>query len=290
MPRISITVFTDPTCPIALSAEPWRMRIAWLFRDQLEWAVRPIVLNEARHELPTEGEGFTKERFLGVLEELVDEHHMPIVIDAFRDRNYAPATWDTCRAIAAATVHGAPGDDWRLLQAMRESYWTDGVALNDDRFIDIVAAASGIDADDLMHWMDDASSEASLQDAFERARTPLPAARVVDYRLADAADGRRRYTCPTWELRATGRDALVVAGFAHIDAYENVLANMDPTLERRDDATSVVDVLAWAERPLALAELAAIRGTDVSAVQRELEDADIEAADWVRPTRRLASV
>lgn len=291
MTKVSITVFTDPACPIALSAEPRRMRIAWLFRDQIEWDLRTVVLTDARRQFAEPGtKGFTKDMLLGSMEGLVDEHHMPIALEAAKERDDLPASIDACRAITAATVHGTHCDDWRLLQALREQYWTNGEWLDDPDVIAAAADMAGIGAAELQRWVEDDATEAALRESMERARTPLPASRVLDYRLADASDGRRRYSAPTWELRTPAGAEWVVPGFVSADAYESVLANLDPTLERRDDATNVLDVLAWADRPLALAELAAIRNVDVAAIQRELAEADIEVTDWIQPNRQLASV
>ena len=41
---IDITVFTDPACPFAFSAEPARWRLRWHYGDQLSWSTRMIVL------------------------------------------------------------------------------------------------------------------------------------------------------------------------------------------------------------------------------------------------------
>src|SRR5579862_7628738 len=41
---LEITLFTDPACPFAFSAEPVRMQLRWHYGDQLRWRVRMIVL------------------------------------------------------------------------------------------------------------------------------------------------------------------------------------------------------------------------------------------------------
>ena len=41
---LEITLFTDPACPFAFSAEPARLRLAWHYGDQLRWRTRMIVL------------------------------------------------------------------------------------------------------------------------------------------------------------------------------------------------------------------------------------------------------
>lgn len=281
MTKVTITHVTDPACPIALSAEPRRMRIAWLYRDQLSWELRPLVLAHEPREFDVD-RGFTRDAFRGYARKLQAEHGMPIDLDHVDARERIPASIDACRAIVATTLHGARGDDWRLLQQLRRHYWTLGTALDAPDMVFVAAADAGIEQAELQSWLDDPATDGALHDSMELARTPADAARVLDQRLADATDGRRRYTAPTWELRANAdQRSFVVPGFMHFDAYDVALANVEPTLERGHDAANVTEILEWAERPLALAEIAAIRGIALDAVDAELRAAGVEPAAWV---------
>ena len=47
---LEITLFTDPACPFAFSAEPVRWRLRWLYGDGLRWALRMIVLTREKGE------------------------------------------------------------------------------------------------------------------------------------------------------------------------------------------------------------------------------------------------
>ena len=44
---VCITKFTDPGCPWAWSAEPFRWRLAWLYAGAIDWRVPMIVLAES---------------------------------------------------------------------------------------------------------------------------------------------------------------------------------------------------------------------------------------------------
>ena len=44
--QLAVTLFTDPACPFAFSAEPVRMRLRWHYGDGLTWRLRMIVLSE----------------------------------------------------------------------------------------------------------------------------------------------------------------------------------------------------------------------------------------------------
>ena len=41
---MDITLFTDPACPFAFSAEPVRQRLRWHYGDGLTWGLHMIVL------------------------------------------------------------------------------------------------------------------------------------------------------------------------------------------------------------------------------------------------------
>jgi hypothetical protein len=105
----------------------------------------------------------------------------------------------------------------------------------------------------------------------------MPAARVLDDKLANWSGGRR-YTCPSYELvRATPPPAdwptarrVDLPGFRPVEAYEAAIANLAPELTRRPDPVSVEEVLAWAGMPLATAEVAAVCDREIADVRGEL--------------------
>jgi hypothetical protein len=94
-----------------------------------------------------------------------------------------------------------------------------------------------------------------------RARHPLPAALVLDARLADW-EGGRRYTCPSYEIRVDGREPVAIPGFQPWPAYDVALANLAPDAPRREDPESVSEVLEWAAEPLATREVAVVMGIE----------------------------
>ena len=59
-------------------------------------------------------------------------------------------------------------------------------------------------------------------------------------------------------------------GFNPIEAYEAAIANLDPHLPRRPAPESVSEVLAWADEPLATAEIALVAGLDIETAREEL--------------------
>ena len=56
---VCITKFSDPACPWAWSAEPFRWRLAWLYGNALDWKLRMVVLAESVQD--NVDRGFTPE-------------------------------------------------------------------------------------------------------------------------------------------------------------------------------------------------------------------------------------
>ncbi len=51
----SIDEFTDPLCPWAYSAEPFRRRLRWLYEGRIEWTPRMVVLADSPEHQAREG-------------------------------------------------------------------------------------------------------------------------------------------------------------------------------------------------------------------------------------------
>jgi hypothetical protein len=136
----------------------------------------------------------------------------------------------------------------------------------------IVAAGvdAGIAPGDLAHWIAEPETEVALEDDLRAARNPTPEALALPARLARWSDGWR-YTCPSYEIvRESDGAHLSVPGFQPLQAYEVAIANLAPELERREDPADIKAVLAWAQEPLATAEVAAVSGTDLDTAREAL--------------------
>jgi len=73
---VRITEFTDPGCPWAYSAEPFRRRLDWLYGDWLEWDVRLVGLSSSPDDYAERG--LTPEKQAKSLRSIAHEHGMPI--------------------------------------------------------------------------------------------------------------------------------------------------------------------------------------------------------------------
>jgi 2-hydroxychromene-2-carboxylate isomerase len=252
---VEITLFTDPACPFAFSAEPVRQRLRWHYGDGLIWRLRMIVLTRERGEA---------EKLAAGAPGLQRRFGMPIHPEPYpRPASSEPA----CRAVVAARLH-APAAEEPLLRRLRVRTMAGGL-LDDPGLIAGAAADAGLDPERVLAWSAGEEALAALEEDAALARSPSPAAHALDHKLGGPRE-QRRYTAPSYELRGPGGTAFSLPGFNPVEAYEAAVANVDPGLPRRPSPASVAEVLDWAGEPLATAEVAAIAGLSVERAREEL--------------------
>jgi len=251
---LEISLFTDPACPFAFSAEPVRRRLRWHYGDGLTWNVRMIVLTLEPGEAEKLAEGApTLQRRFGMP---IDPAPYP------RPASSEPA----CRAVVAARVN-APGTEEALLRRLRVRTMLGGL-LDDPALIAGAAREAGLDPALVSEWGETEEVTLALGADITAARRPAPAARALDHKLGGPAE-ERRYTAPSYEIARTGDDGatVVVPGFNPVEAYESAIANLAPELERRPRPGTVAEILEWAGEPLATAEVAAVMQVDATAAR-----------------------
>lgn len=250
---VCVTEFTDPGCPWAYSAEPYRLRLQWLYgHHDLPWGRRMVVLARSPEEYVEKG--FTPERQSEAFAKIAADHGMPIDATV---RSRMAATEPACLAVVAARLH-APELEGPLLRRLRLRHFA-GALLDEPSTIAAAAEDVGLDADELERWCAEDAVRRTLEEDAAAARRPLPAARVLDHKLA-GWEGGRRYTCPSYEIERI-READVAAtipGFQPFAVYEVALANLLPDVPRRPRPASVGALLEWAGEPLATVEVAAV--------------------------------
>src|SRR4051794_37924293 len=99
-PDVRITEYTDPGCPWAYSAEPFRRRLDWLYGERLQW--RPVMVGLADSPEHYESVGFTPERQSAAFKQIARDHGMPIDT---AQRPRMAATLPACRAVVATRLH-----------------------------------------------------------------------------------------------------------------------------------------------------------------------------------------
>jgi predicted DsbA family dithiol-disulfide isomerase len=262
---VVIRHYTDPTCPFAFSAERQRLRLLWLYGEQIDWELHMVVLATSRRD------DFPPEQVSAGRRHLQLLYGMPI--------DWRPvslgASEPACRAVVAARLH-APDREAALLRRLRVLCFA-AYDIEDPAVLDRAASESLIEPEELREWMGDPAVAEALAVDMRASRSPSPASRAQDYKLGGPAE-ERRYTCPSYELiRVTAPPAdwptanrVDLPGYRPIEAYETAIANLAPELTRRPDPESVEEVLAWAGMPIATAEVAAVCDREVADVRAEL--------------------
>jgi 2-hydroxychromene-2-carboxylate isomerase len=233
--RTTITVFNDPGCPWGYSATPALRAIEWRYGDQLDWRLVLIGLTERAEQYAERGytpvrmaQGWVGFRRFG----------MPFAAIA---KAHVAATARACRAVVATRVLH-PGREWHVLRSLQQANFTSGLVLDDDdQLRGVLARLDGIDADAVVGALD--HDEVSLAYEADRAaaREAAGTAGALQGKTANT-DGHERYTAPSVRLQR-GDLRLEAAGFQPVEAYDVLVANLDPSLERRGPAGSAREVL-----------------------------------------------
>jgi hypothetical protein len=164
---------------------------------------------------------------------------------------------------------------FRALQLMQ---FTTALVLDEDGDLATgLRRVPGLDAPALVGRIDDAD----VKEAYEadRALARTAAGSPTEFQGKSAAtDGPVRYTAPSLVFERDGK-RLEAGGFQPVEAYDVILANFDPTLERRAPAEDPLAALDEFPNGLVTAEVAEVmRDTLFPADRGAAEDALIDAA------------
>jgi predicted DsbA family dithiol-disulfide isomerase len=260
---VRITEFTDPACPFAFSAEPALLKLRWLYGDALDWSTRMIVLSRSEEE--NRNKGLTTQMLVAGFRNLQEQHGMPI---DWRERPRLAPSMPAATAFVAVRRY-APDRARAFLRALRVR--TMAAELLDDRAtIRGAARDAGVAIEELDAWVTDPDVGSAVFEDMQAARSVSPAALALNHKLADAGDGRRRYTCPSLEFESQDGRRFDAPGFQPVEVYEAGVANLDPSLERRPAPATIEDLLEWAGYPLATVEVATVLGIDTADARAQL--------------------
>jgi protein-disulfide isomerase-like protein with CxxC motif len=279
---IDITHFTDPGCPWAYSARPAHTTLRWRYGEQLRWTLVMIGLTEdaaqyaARGYTPTRSAiGYERFRSFG----------MPFQITP---KPRLSATSPGCRAIVATRLSAPELEDAALRALQFAQFTTTGTLDDPDTLRSALVEVEGLDADAVVGRIDDPEIVAAYETDRARARVAAGSPTEFQGRAANT-DGAVRYTAPSLVFDAPGGQRLEAGGFQPLEAYDVVIANLDPTLERRPPADDPVEVLSAFPYALTTAEVAAVMAEHLAVPDLvAVEAALIAATGEGRATRRPA--
>ena len=264
---IQATYFTDPACPWGYSALPALRALEWRYRDQIDWRLVLIGLREDASGYAAGWDAGASAARLGTFRRL---YGMPF---SLAPKARAAGTGRGCRAVVAARLL-EPGSEWRTLRALHLANFTTPLLLDDTESIRAALSAAGLDGDAIADRLEDPD----VVEAYERdkaeARTAAGTAAEAQGKTS-ASDGPVRYTAPSVLFEHDGR-RLVAGGWQPMLAYDVLIANLDPTLERAEPPESPEPLLEYFTDGLTTAEVAALMApgpdyvTDLETAERLL--------------------
>ena len=262
MAPVQVTHITDPGCPFAYSAEPSIVALRWRFGDQLDW--REVMIGLADEPAEYEERGYTA-LWMTQAWLAFRRHGMPFITSP---RPRVIATGAACRTVIATRLH-QPERVTEVLRALRFAWFTTGLMLDEK------ADLAKVVDEAIVARIDDPDVLGAYRADREEARSAAGSPASVQGKTA-ATDGPERFTAPTLIFG----DGLVAGGFQPLEAYEVLLVNAAPGLERRAPAENAVEALDAFPEGLTTREVAVLM-TEPFAEPDELAAAAqlIEAAD-----------
>jgi predicted DsbA family dithiol-disulfide isomerase len=247
---ITATIYSDPACPWAYSASPALRVIEWRYREQLDWSLVLIGLTEDASQYAARG--YTPVR--GALGQLMFRRYgMPF---APEPKARLSATARACRAVVAARLQN-PGSEWDVFRAIQLANFTTPLVLEDDDGLrGAIAGVPAVDADAIIGALDSPEVTEAYESDKARSRTAAGSAAELQDKTA-STDGPVRFTAPSVEFALNG-SKLVAGGFQPVEAYDILVVNLDPAMERHPAPESPAPLLDYFGGGLTTQEVAAL--------------------------------
>jgi hypothetical protein len=166
------------------------------------------------------------------------------------------ATSRACRAVVAARL-ASPGSEWRVFRAIQFANFTTPLVLDDDAMLtDALRTVPGVDAEAVVGAIDSPEVVSAYEADKHETRTAAGSAAELQGKTR-ATDGPVRFTAPSIVFASNGT-RLVAGGFQPVEAYDVLVANLDPELRREAAPESPEPLLARFEYGLTTQEVAAL--------------------------------
>ena len=224
--------------------------LRWRYGDQLRWRLVTIGLSEDASRY--EELGYTPARMaVGNLH--FRRYGMPFL---FEPRARVAATGRACRAIVATRLLD-PARENDALRALQLAWFTTTLVLDEDPEIArALERVGGLDVPAVIAAIDDESTVAAYEADRSETRTAQGGATHFQGK-ARQTDGPVRYSAPSLVFESDG-GRLEAGGFQPVDAYDVLIANLDPGLERNAPPEDPLEALARFPGGLVTQEVAAI--------------------------------
>jgi protein-disulfide isomerase-like protein with CxxC motif len=248
---IDVTLFNDPGCPWGYSESPALAVLRWRYGVQLQWRLVTIGLAESTDRY--EQAGYTPSRMAAGQVMFRGRYGMPFAI---APRRRVLATARACRAIVATRLLDPPRE-LAVLRALQLAWFNTTLLLDEDaELARALEPVLGLDVAAVIGALDDARvSEAYEADKLETRQAEGGPTHFQG--KARQTDGPVRYSAPSLVFEAAGR-RLEAGGFQPVEAYDVLVANLDPTLRREPPPEDPLVALERFPEGLVTQEVAAI--------------------------------
>jgi protein-disulfide isomerase-like protein with CxxC motif len=255
MGEIEVTYFNDPGCPWGYSVSPALAVLHWRYGAQLRWRLVTIGLAESVERYVQSG--YTPVRSsLGQLM-FRERYGMPFAVEP---RARVMATGRACRAIVATRLLD-PACELEALRALQLAWFNTTLLLDEDAGIALaLERVEGLDAGAVVAML----ADPRVSEAYEADKRETREAEGGPTHFQGKArqtDGPVRYSAPSLVFAVDGGGEgrrLEAGGFQTIEAYDVLIANLDPTLAREPPPENPAAALERFPEGLVTQEVAAI--------------------------------
>ncbi len=250
---LSATLYSDPACPFGYSENPALRVIEWRYGGQIDWRLVLVGLSEDTSRY--EAHGYTPVRQAQGGIRFRDQWGMPF---GFNVKPRLSASSRACRAVIAARREW-PGSEWAVFRTLQlANFNTPLVFDDDDQLREVLSVVEGVDADRIVSLID--APEVVAEYEQDKAETRTAAGSPTELQgKAGNSDGHVRYTAPSvvFTRNADGL-RLEAGGMQTVEAYDVLVANLDPTLERKAPPEDPAQLLEHFRYGLTTQEVAAL--------------------------------
>jgi len=251
MTTISVTHFSDPACPWAYSASPALAVLRWRYGAQLDWRLVTIGLAEDPERYVQNG--YTPTR-MAVGQLSFRRYGMPFLGEP---RARVAGTGRACRAVVATRLLD-PTREEEAFRALQFGWFTTTLVLDQDEDIALALEhVSGLDVAAVVAAIDEEATVAAFE--ADKLETRQAGGGATEFQgKARQTDGPVRYSAPSLVFHSSDGQRLEAGGFQKVEAYDVLIANLDPTLERQAPAEDPLEALRAFPTGLVTQEVAAI--------------------------------
>ncbi len=200
--------------------------IEWRYREQLDWRLVLVGLSEDTSRYAEHG--FTPLRMASSGLMFRERYGMPF---APHPKPRLSASSRACRAVIATRLRW-PGAEWSVFRALQLANFNTPLLFDDDEQMhEVLATVPGVDADVVIAQIDSPDVLAAYERDKAESRTAAGSPTELQGKAGNS-DGAVRYTAPSLLFETQDGRRMQAGGFQPVEAYDVVIANLDPTLER----------------------------------------------------------